>query len=1367
MRDGESVYADSAHGAFRATVAFALVAIVGFLALNVARAGAAPHPEVTGEYGKLGPVSSGVGSEGCQIAFHGQSQRLYLLADQKIYGLNRLSPGLATPAGGAFPLSAAGGCEYADIDVDNNGGSSSGNIFATSFGSRLVAGWSPSGSPLASPWPVDLSSAGAYPCGLATTSSGEVWASDYFGLTARKYSASGAFLGKLDREYRFCKLTFDPTNNDLYAIDESGVVRKHSAASGYTSTLNFPASSFNSGIAVNGALGRLYVGTSESVEVFNTTTAALEETIPLGGFGGVGLAIDEATDTVFATVGSGDTGVIKEWSGLGLPKATTGDPVGNNEATGTADPNGVGDITECYFEFGSDDSYGSTQSCADSLPIASEEPVHALLPGLTGEQTYHYRLVLGTGAPGVVRRGGDKTVTPHWIPNIETEPATDIARTTATLNSSFEGNGEDHDYYFEWGLTSDYDHQTATQEINPATGPTSAPASVTGLTAQTTYHYRVVVSNGLGTSIGPDETFTTTLAIKDLGTDPATDIGTTTATFNGSLDPDGLATTYYFQYGRSTQYGQLAPIPHAAVVDSSPGVKSVSADVQELEPGALYHYRIVASNGTGKTTATDDETFETPQAPSIDSFTTANIFADSAELIARINPHGEETTYRFEYGPTPSYGSVEPVPDGILTAASTPQTVTVQLSDLDRVGYHFRVVAESKWGTTTSPDQTFSFDPSNCPNTHLRQQTGAGYLPDCRAYELVSPSMAGGLDLAAFGPTSAYATTPPRFTFAGYFGTIEGTGDPQGVLGDLYIATRTIEGWKTRYAGIRGNEGALTSGPPTEYANNLPETIRADLTLGKILDWDNGQKGFVCCGALGSMAAFMWDSEGNFLGRLPTGVEDVPNGTTDITKGGFLGGVRPSADFSHYFFSSNNVPFTAGGLTVSPGSAYDNDLETGEITLISKTPQGTDIPQDAGSSGEYIRFPGASTDGSHVLMSTEAPGGETHLYMAVDATEFFDVSVNESEENVGVKFEGITPDGETVYFTAEQQMTADDTDTSRDLFRWEDGNPPTVTRISAGTGETGNSDACGSSWTSKCGVATVDIGSQVGFSGPKPQPTDNAIAAETAEVYFYSPELLDNGKGNLGERNLYVYREGQPRYVTTFTGGRLADRIQVSPDGEHMAFVTAEKLTPYENAGWRQMYTYEPATHSLRCVSCIPDGTPPTSNVEASEHGTFMTDDGRAFFATQDGVVPRDTNKGWDIYEFVESRPQLISSGTADEDVGRFNHAGLMGVSADGIDVYFSTLDSLVGQDRNGQFYKFYDARTNGGFNFSPPPAPCVAADECHGPSSAAPPPPTMGTSATLGDGGNAKALKKKKAKKKRHKTKRRRDKRARRGHHR
>src|SRR5262249_30531092 len=148
-------------------------------------------------------------------------------------------------------------------------------------------------------------------------------------------------------------------------------------------------------------------------------------------------------------------------------------------------------------------------------------------------------------------------------------------------------------------------------------------------------------------------------------------------------------------------------------------------------------------------------------------------------------------------------------------------------------------------------------------------------------------------------------------------------------------------------------------------------------------------------------------------------------------------------------------------------------------------------------------------------------------------------------------------------------------------------------------------------------------------------------------------------------------------------------------------------------------------------------GVPPTAAVKGSLDGRFMTNDGRAFFSTTNSLVPRDGNVIADVYEYVDGRPQLISSGTGDVEGTPQRPIGLVGVSSDGIDAFFATFETMVGQDENGAQFKFYDARTNGGFAFEKPAAPCEAADECHGTDSSTPAPLQLGTTATLGSGGN------------------------------
>ena len=287
-------------------------------------------------------------------------------------------------------------------------------------------------------------------------------------------------------------------------------------------------------------------------------------------------------------------------------------------------------------------------------------------------------------------------------------------------------------------------------------------------------------------------------------------------------------------------------------------------------------------------------------------------------------------------------------------------------------------------------------------------------------------------------------------------------------------------------------------------------------------------------------------------------------------------------------------------------------------------------------------------------------------------------------------------------------------------------------------------------------------------------PTTRLLGKAAISISTHQ-RLWTSEKGVPNEENLYVYRNGAVQYVTTLNTGPFCPterfiyqgcsvgpviRIQVSPDDSHMAMLTASRLTGYENAQHTEMYSFEPSTGELTCVSCGPANSFATSNVWASSNGIFMSNDGRTFFSTADPLVPRDTDGLRDVYEYVEGRAQLISSGTSSIDSQNLNSglfvSQLAGVSADGVNVYFSTYDTLVPQDQNGSFLKFYDARTDGGFPVASSPAPCEAADECTGSSSSPPALPSRTSAAGLGSGGNWRSASRKRHHNKKHHSKRR-----------
>ena len=998
----------------------------------------------------------------------------------------------------------------------------------------------------------------------------------------------------------------------------------------------------------------------------------------------------------------------------------------------------------------------STEALIEEIPVSGE------VTGLVADETSG---TLFIGSAGKVRE-----FPPVIIPDVFAGPKISIGHTTAVVGGKVDpaGGTPVTECYFEYGEeASNYTSGPIPCEPEASIGtpyesPTNVSAEFTGLTPDTTYHYRVVATNEDGTNKSADATVTPLTVIVETGeAEPAV----SDATLHGTVNPEGLPTTFYFEYGRTASYGRTTSTPPGVPVGTEEaGDQPVSAEALELFANTTYHYRIVGDNANG-TSKGEDRTFTTKQPPTILGATTEHLLATSVDLVARINPRGFETTYRFEYGRTPNYGSSTPIPDGSVGSGSTAVQVVDHVEGLEDAEYHFRVVAESKWGQVASEDQSFTFNPPVCPNASVRQQTGAGYLPDCRAYELVSPENGGGARLTAEGPWSPYASSPGRFSYQGVFNAIPGTGDPQNNTGDMYVASRGTDGWTSRYVGIPATENIQNTGPPD---NEYHGTMFVDRGLTTVLSW-SGNTAALSKNLAESYAPYVWESDGSSLGRWPTNLDSVPGGTDYVSEGGFEGSSRPSEDFSHYAFSSRTLAFAEGGLTSAPGSAYDNDIAAETVSIVSKTPSGEDIPQDTGGSNEYVKIPAVSRDGSHILMSTEAAGGLTHLYMRVDGGGgvSYDVSRGQDEANHGVKFVSMTADGETVYFTSAEQLTADDTDTSTDLYMWS-GQTDSVTRVSAGDPANGNTDACAASWISKCSVEVVPPFDR-GASGllESAPPIDSSTAADAGDIYFYSPEQLDGEAGTPGRRNLYAFHEGQVQFVASLAANLGATRINVSDDGRFAAFLTATQgLTPYETGGYAQMYRYDAETGSLVCVSRNPSGAPPTATVEGSLNGRFMSDDGRVFFSTRDALTPRDADGITDIYEYVNGRAQLISTGIGETNGSGAAIVGLVGVSADGTDAFFSTYETLVGQDRNGPFYKFYDARTGGGFRFVPPQAPCAAADECHGPSSSSPAAPQLGTSADLGSGGNAHSSKNKK-KKHRKKHKKRKGKRQRRhGNH-
>jgi plastocyanin len=180
-------------------------------------------------------------------------------------------------------------------------------------------------------------------------------------------------------------------------------------------------------------------------------------------------------------------------------------------------------------------------------------------------------------------------------PIVSTSAAASITDTGATLKGSVNPNGLATEYFFKYG-TSATPYSNETGKTPVAVGsPVTASTGVTGLTAATTYHFRLFAENSSGTSEGGDLTLRTT-GPPAVTTSAAIPVGSTTATLKGSVNPNGLATKYFFKYGTTTGYGS-----ETAKTSVSAGTVPVPAStaVSGLSAETTYHFRLFAENTSG------------------------------------------------------------------------------------------------------------------------------------------------------------------------------------------------------------------------------------------------------------------------------------------------------------------------------------------------------------------------------------------------------------------------------------------------------------------------------------------------------------------------------------------------------------------------------------------------------------------------------------------------------------------------------------------------------------------------------------------------------------------------------------------------
>jgi hypothetical protein len=237
---------------------------------------------------------------------------------------------------------------------------------------------------------------------------------------------------------------------------------------------------------------------------------------------------------------------------------------------------------------------------------------------------------------------------------VVTSVASGISASGARLTGSADPNGTATSAWFQWGTSTAYGNVTAPQRyVGSGTSLISYNSDLADLQCNTTYHFRAVAENAGGTAYGSDRSFTTSgcsTPPPTVATSPASSISASGARLNGSADPNGVATSAWFEWGTTTAYGNVTP---GTSVGSGTSVVSYYFDLSALACGTTYHFRAVAENSSG-TSHGSDRNFTTSACstapPTVVTSVASGISASGARLTGSADPNGTATSAWFQWG---------------------------------------------------------------------------------------------------------------------------------------------------------------------------------------------------------------------------------------------------------------------------------------------------------------------------------------------------------------------------------------------------------------------------------------------------------------------------------------------------------------------------------------------------------------------------------------------------------------------------------------------------------------------------------------------------------------------------------------------
>ncbi|MBJ7327391.1 MAG: Ig-like domain-containing protein, partial [Chthoniobacterales bacterium] len=280
-------------------------------------------------------------------------------------------------------------------------------------------------------------------------------------------------------------------------------------------------------------------------------------------------------------------------------------------------------------------------------------------------------------------------------PSINSVSVSGITDTAATIGATVTPNGAATTVFFQYGTTTNYGTTTAGQAIGANNSPVTVASNLTSLTPGTAYQYRVYATNSVGTTSGANNTFNTAAPLPQVTTTPASFVTTTSASINGTINPNTLPTSVYFQWGDRADNLSTS----TSLQDAGSGAANLDkwAELRGMAPDTTYFFRMVAVSGSTVVPGAVLSLHTLAVKPAVTTLAATNVAVTTAVLPGTVNPNGSDTSFFFEYGTNTSFAaSTASQAAGSGTAVVA---LTATLSNLSAgQTYYYRAAGSNSFG---------------------------------------------------------------------------------------------------------------------------------------------------------------------------------------------------------------------------------------------------------------------------------------------------------------------------------------------------------------------------------------------------------------------------------------------------------------------------------------------------------------------------------------------------------------------------------------------------------------------------------------------------------------------------------------------